>query len=442
MNRKALNRAVLLSAAVALAACGGTKNKIGSTVKGERIAVIEQTKAIEPDKELAASVKPTLPREVVNLSWPQAGYDSQHAVPNAQASVTPGILWKADIGAGSSSDFKLIAHPVAARGYVFTMDAEGRVRSFDAETGQRVWETDTTPKGSDEPAMGGGLAIDGDTLYATTGFGDVYALEMKTGKTKWQRSLQKPLRAAPAVFDNRVYVVSVDNDLNAVDATDGQVLWRQSGITESAALMGAASPAVQGDVVIVAYNSGELFGLRTQNGRVSWNYTLAAPAQVGALPAIADIRGLPVIDRGQVFAISHSGRIAAIDQRTGERIWESEIGGINTPVVARDTVFIFGNDSQLIALDRKSGRPIWVSNLQKNEDPADKASDRVVWTGPILAGEKLWMVNSMGTLTSFSPETGATETKIDLGRPVYLSPIVVNKTFYVVTDDGKLIALR
>ncbi|MDD4615621.1 MAG: PQQ-binding-like beta-propeller repeat protein [Alphaproteobacteria bacterium] len=441
MTRKTFNRAVLLSLAMAVAACGNNQNKIGSTIKGDRISVIEQAKVLEPDKDLA-EMKPSLPREIVNLSWPQAAYDSQNAVPNAQASTSPKILWKADIGAGSSSDFKLLAHPVASRGFIYTMDAEGRVRCLDAETGRRVWDVDTTPKESDEPAMGGGLAIDGDTLYATTGFGDVYALDLKSGKTKWQKSLLKPLRAAPAVFDNRIYVVSVDNDLNALDAADGQILWHQSGITESAALMGAASPAVQGDVVVVAYNSGELFGLRTQNGRVSWNYSLAAPAQVGALPAIADIRGLPVIDHGQVFAISHSGRIATIDQKTGDRIWESDIGGINTPVVARDAVFIYGGDNELIALTRATGRPIWVVKLQKNEDPEDKGSDRVVWTGPIMAGEKLWMVNSLGEFKSFSPQTGAAETKIDLGSAAYLSPIVANKTFYVVTDNGKLLALR
>jgi outer membrane protein assembly factor BamB len=196
------------------------------------------------------------------------------------------------------------------------------------------------------------------------------------------------------------------------------------------------------DSVIVAYNSGEIFALRVQNGRASWNYSLAAPTQVGALPAIADIRGLPVVDRGRVYAISHSGRMAAIDQRSGDRAWEADIGGIDTPVVAGDAVFLYGGDGQLMALTRDSGRVMWIKPLAKRADPKDKDSDRVVWAGPVLAGERVWMVNSMGQLASFSPEDGAPIDTIDLGSPVYLSPVIADRTMYVMADDGTLIALQ
>ena len=426
---------------VALASCNAETNKIGSTVKGDRIAVIEPARALEAGKDIQSRA-PLLSRETLNLSWPQTGYDSDHAIPNAQASVQPKIIWKKNIGNGSSSDFKLLAHPVAGRGKIYTMDAQGLVRAYNMKSGERLWERDTTPKDSDDDAIGGGLALDGDTVFAATGFGDVYALKAGTGEVKWRKSLLKPLRAAPTSADARVYVVSVDNELTSLDAASGDILWHHSGITENAALMGASNPAVQGDSVFVAYNSGEIFGLRVQNGRVSWSYSLSSAAQGGALPAIADIRGLPVLDHGRLFAISHSGRFAAIDQRTGDRLWEADIGGIDTPVVSGDAVFVYGGDSQLIALSQDNGRALWVKDLPKYADLKDKDSDPLVWSGPVLAGEKLWMVNSRGILASFSPQNGAAEAKIDLGDPVYVSPIVVDRTFYVVTDDGTLIALR
>ncbi|MDD3370492.1 MAG: PQQ-binding-like beta-propeller repeat protein [Alphaproteobacteria bacterium] len=441
MNHDNLRRALCFSVLCSLVACSGGTNKIGSTIKGDRISVIEPAKTLEADRALE-DARPSLSREIVNLSWPQPGYDSQHAVPNAQASRNPKVLWKADIGEGSSSDFKLLAKPVVSRGIVYAMDAEGRVSSFDAETGKKRWERDTAPKDSDDSAIGGGIAIDGDVVYATTGFGDVVALQAGTGEIKWRKALLKPLRAAPTVANNRVYAISIDNDLNALDAETGDILWHQAGVAESAALMGAASPAVQGDLVVVAYNSGEIFGLRAQNGRVSWTYSLAAPAQIGALPAIADIRGLPVIERDRIYAISHSGRIAALDRRNGDRVWETDIGGIDTPVVARDAVFVYGGSNQLIAFEKDTGRSMWVSPLPGRADPKDKGSEAVVWSGPILAGGNLWMVNSEGYLTGFSPEDGSRQVQIDLKDPVYLAPIVANRTFYVVTDDGTLIALR
>jgi len=441
MSENKFTRILWLSAAIALVACDSDSNKIGSTVKGDRVAVLEQAKTLEADKGLEG-LKPSLPSEIVNLSWPQPGYDCEHAMPNAQASSHPKILWKTGIGEGSSSDFKLLSHPVVEHGVVYTIDAQGLVSSFDADTGKKGWTLDTTPKDSEGPAIGGGLAIDGGTLYATTGFGDLYALQAKTGEIKWRKALLKPLRAAPTVADDRVYVVSIDNELSALNASDGEILWHQSGTAESAAIMGASSPAVQGDTVVVAYSTGEIFGLRAQNGRVSWTYSLAAPAQIGALPAIADIRGLPVVDHGRIYAISHSGRVASVDQRSGDRVWENDIGGIDTPVVAGDAVFLYGGNGQLIALARDSGRAMWVTPLQKRVDPNDKNSDPLVWAGPVLAGERLWMVNSRGVMAAFSPEDGSPQGDIDLGEPIYLSPVVADKTFFVVTDTGKLIALR
>jgi len=441
MSRQKITRLILLTMMVALAACGEDSNKIGSTVKGTRIAVIEEAKTLEADKDLKVNT-PSLPRMMVNMSWPQAGYDSEHAMPYTELAPHLHIIWEQSIGEGSDSDFKLLSHPVVDHGSLYMMDAQGLISSINTQTGDINWTFDTTPPDSEDKAIGGGVAIDGSTLYATTGFGDVMALNAKTGSVKWRKALLKPLRAAPTVADNRVYVVSIDNELNALDSAAGDVLWHQAGIAESATLMGASSPAVEGDMVVVAYNSGEIYGLRVQNGRASWNYSLATPTQVGALPAIADIRGLPVIDHGRVYAVSHSGRIAAIEQRNGDRVWESDIGGIDTPIVAGDTLFMYGGEGQLIALARDSGRAMWVSKLPKLSDPTDKESDRIVWAGPVLAGDRLWMVNSMGKLASFSPHDGSPIDTIDIGSPIYLSPIVADHTLYVVTDDGTLVALR
>lgn len=425
---------------IGLSACT-SENKIGSTVKGTRVAVMDNTKALEADKDLA-SQKPELGEATANISWPQAGYDPTHILPNANVADNPTEIWRADIGAGSDSNFKLLARPVIADGHVYTMDAQGVVSSFDAKTGNKLWSFDTTPPDRDENAIGGGVGVDGDTVYATTGFGEVLALKAGDGTVRWRKLLLNPLRAAPTIASERVYVVSIDNQLQALDARTGDALWHHNGIAESATLMGASNPAVVNDSIVVAYSSGEIYNLRAENGRASWDYGLTTPTQVGALPAIADIRGLPVIDRGRVFAIGHSGRMAAIDQRTGDRIWENDIGGINTPVISGDTVFVLSNDGQLIGISRESGRIMWVRELQHLEDPEDHDSDPVFWTGPTLGGSKLWLTNSMGQMVSFAAADGSELATIDLSDPSYIPPVIADGVIYAVTDNGYLVALK
>ena len=426
-----------------LAGCSGSAgNKIGSTVKGVRVAVMDTSAAtLKPDPGLQG-VRPEVPSTVTNASWPQASYDATHVTPNAALGTALQPAWSASIGEGSSSDFKLLARPVVAQGRVISMDSQGEVRAFDTRTGKRIWRFDTTPSDSDAKAIGGGIGADDAAVYVTTGFGDVVALDAADGRVVWRRALRNPLRAAPTVANGRIYVVSIVNQLTALDAATGQVLWEHNGIAENATLMGASNPAVSGDSVVVAYGSGEIYNLRTENGRVSWTYALTSPTQVGALPAIADIRGLPVIDRGRVFAISHSGRMAAIDHRTGDRVWEADVGGIHTPLIAGDTVYVFSNDGQLVALSRGNGRVAWVQDLPRTSDPDDRDSDPVFWAGPVLGNGRLWLTNSAGELASFSPNDGQRMDTVDLGEPCYIAPIIAGKTVFAVTDDGTLVALR
>lgn len=433
--------AFVLSVLLSLGACSGADNKIGTTVKGTRVAILDNTKTLKADADLQEN-KPSLSRSIDNSQWLESGYDTAHVIPNADIALHPQILWSADIGEGSSSDFKLLTRPIVAGDFVFTMDSQGLISAFDTKTGKLKWQFDTTPLDRDGKAIAGGLASNGTTLYATTGFGEVLALAANNGAVKWRNLLLNPLRAAPTVLDGRVFVVSIDNELQVLDARRGNILWHHNGIAESATLMGASSPAIVGDSVVVAYSSGEIFNLRAENGRASWNYSLTTPTQVGALPAIADIRGLPVIDRGQVYVISHSGRMASIDERTGERAWENEIGGITTPLLTSDTIFVLSTDDQLIAVERNSGRVIWVKDMQHLLDPADTESDHIYWSGPILGHDLLWMTNSLGQLVSFSPDNGATIETIDLGDPSYIPPIIAKGIMYVITDNGKLIALH
>jgi outer membrane protein assembly factor BamB len=431
---------VLMGLCLFVTACSDS-SKIGSTIKGTRVAILDQAKAIQPDTT-ARTTKLQVPGTVNNTEWPQAGYDPSHVMPNASLGAHPQKAWSTSIGDGSSSDYKILARPVVSDGVVYTMDAIGVVAAVSEKDGDIKWLVPTAPADAEEDAIGGGVAVDGSTVFATTGFGDVVALDSADGKVKWRRSLQNPLRAAPTVSEGRVYAVSIDNQLTALNAATGEIEWQHRGIVEAATLMGAANPAVVGDSVVVAYGSGEVFNLRAENGRSSWNYALTTPTQIGALPAIADIRGLPVIDRDRVYAISHSGRIAAIDHRTGDRAWEADIGGINTPVVAGDAVYILSNDGQLVALSRVNGAVIWVQQMQRLSDPDDKSSDPIFWTGPVMAGGNLWLTNSAGQLVCFSPVDGTQTDTVDVGSPIFIPPVIANGTMYVVTDDGELVAVR
>jgi outer membrane protein assembly factor BamB len=95
----------------------------------------------------------------------------------------------------------------------------------------------------------------------------------------------------------------------------------------------------------------------------------------------------------------------------------------------------------VVALLRKNGRIRWAAPLQRFEDPSDR-STALVWSGPVLAGDRLWLAGSSAELVGLSPLTGEVVNRIKLPDRAYLAPIVANSTLYVLTDDGSVVAYR
>ena len=65
---------------------------------------------------------------------------------------------------------------------------------------------------------------------------------------------------------------------------------------------------------------------------------------------ISHIRGLPVIDRGMVFAISHGGRMAAVDLKQGVQAWDIDLGGVEMPWVGGEFIYVLTNEAELVCL--------------------------------------------------------------------------------------------
>ena len=407
---------------------------------GERISVLGIGNSLEPDPKLVA-VPVSLPPPAVNPDWPEPGGNPAHAMGHPALPATLSRAWETSVGEGSSRYTRVLSQPVVAGGRVFAMDGAVQVSALDARNGGRIWQVDLKPEQERGNAFGGGPALSGDRLYVATGFAQVAALDPADGKVIWRQSVSAPVHAPPTVANGRIFAVTVENTLDVLSTEDGRKLWSHTGIPETAGLLGGASPAVEGEVVIAAYSSGELFALRVDNGRAVWSENLAASRNVNAIAGLADIRGRPVIDRGRVFAISHSGRMAAIDLRTGDRVWEQQIGSSHGPWVVGDYVFALASDNQAVCLTRDDGKVRWLRQLSRYQDEKDK-SDPIFWAGPVLGGNRLIVLSSTGDLLSLSPETGEPIGQQRVSAAGYLGPVIADNALYLLTDDANLSAYR
>lgn len=407
---------------------------------GTRIAVMLEDGVIEPDPRLA-DLDLRLPPPYANEAWPQAGGYSDHSMHHVMLPETLERAWEVDYGAGSSGRQKVLSAPIVAEGRLYTKDAEFRVRAFDANTGAFIWEYDPSVPEEDEDAFGGGIAYHKGRVFLSTGFAQVIAIRASDGVELWRATASAPIRAAPTIADSAALVITVDNQTIAYDPETGERLWTHTGFSETAGLLGGASPAIDGPLAVAPYSSGELFGLRLTSGRVAWSDSLTSVRRADALSSLADIRGLPVIDRGLVVAVSHAGRTIALDSRSGARVWDLRVGGSQSPWVAGEFIYMLSIEGNLLAVTRRGGRVKWVSSLPVWIDPIERQG-AIAWVGPVLAGDRLIVANSLGLMVTVSPYTGEALGQIDLGDPIKTAPIVANGILYVQTDDGRLIAFR
>ncbi|MHA1598554.1 MAG: outer membrane protein assembly factor BamB family protein [Alphaproteobacteria bacterium] len=407
---------------------------------GDRISVLLLQRSLSPDP-VTSGKEIRLPAPSPNADWPQAGGTASHAMHHIAINESISNVWRASAGDGADEEVRIVGTPIVADGRVYAMDSLSNVSAFDTKNGKRLWTTELTPEEEDDDHISGGLAYEDGRVFVTTGFAQVIALDAGNGTVLWRKSLPGPMRTAPTVRGGRVFANTVDSRVYALNAVTGEEIWNYTGIAEVASLLGGASPAVDQGVVVAAFSSGELVALKAENGRVLWTDSLTSRRRTDVVSTLAHIRGRPIIDRGRVFAISHGGLMVAIDLRSGRRIWDKEIGGLASPWVAGDYIFLLTNDAEVAAISRDDGSIYWVQALPRFEDPLEK-DNPIVWTGPVLASDRLIITGSHGEVYSISPYNGDVMGKVEMPSGISVPPIVAAGSVYFLADNATLVAYR
>ena len=440
-RRLAIPAALALS--LALSGCGvlGGKHRPTTPTVGNRVPVLSRIESGAKVDPSLGTVSVVLPTPELNNDWPQAGNTPGKAYGHLALAESPSRLWSQGI-AGSTKRQRLAASPVVGGGQLFAMDTNGLVHAYDAATGAVHWTKSFRIKGDGSGSVfGGGASYDNGRVYITTGVGEIAALDATNGNEVWKAKPAGPLRGSPTIAFDTVYAMTQDNQLIALNASDGAVLWAESGSTGLSGVFGVAAPAAGQGTVIAGYSTGELIAYRYSNGRTLWSDALARTSLATSVGVLTDIDADPIIDRGRVFALGQGGRMAAYELVTGQRIWELNLAGISTPAIAGEWVFTLTDDAKLLCIARGNGKVRWSTQLThyKNEK---KKKNPIFWTGPVLAGNRLWIVNTEGEVMSASVSDGSVAPFTKLGKAVSLAPVVANNTLYILDDGGRISAFR
>jgi len=431
----------LFSMALCLTAC--SQNKKLPT--GTRISVldnIEEQAAPELSGQLAK-----LPAPKINFSWPQAGVNSGHIIGNLKAGFTLKEQWSENFGRGLSKRDIMLAAPVVVNNRVFVMDATGKVSAFELTSGRRLWENNLTSDiggFKDTKSRASGLAADENTLYATTGFGGIFAMDTKTGAPKWRKTMDAPIRIAPAITEKMLLIQTADNKIYAFDKKNGTELWRFGVAHEDTVMAGGAVPAYNDmdNIVIAGFSNGEIVVLNASVGTALWSSMLVSNKQAQSTTEINTISAYPIVEDGTIYAIGNGNIMLALDIKSGEKLWEKEIGSLQNMLLAGNYLFVISNHNILYAVEKQSGKTLWSMDVKKYLTDEDNDDSLIYAAQPLLLNGDILIAFSNGKVLKIAAASGSLKAKTDLGISLSNGLIAAQERVIAVSDKADLIVFK
>jgi outer membrane protein assembly factor BamB len=416
---------LVLGCTMALCACASSDDSEKKAV-GDRVAVFDARQETLKPKDGAEIV---LSEAVEISSWPMVSANATHQMGHGVLNDNLKRLWNADLEDFESGEDGALTQPVIDQGRIFVMDAAAVVFALDQKTGKSLWKRALAPSEEQDVVLdGGGVAAAGFNVFATTGYGEFLALKAETGEILWRIALPAPAASAPTLEGGYAYITTKANQVVAVSLGTKAIAWVYTGLQQSTGIAGGAAPAVFDQTVVTALSSGEVVAIHRDTGRSLWFDSLSEEGKLGLSDIVAD----PVVAYNMVFAAPvGGGHLTALSLATGARLWQHPMGLVYPPAVTGNGVFITTSDQKLMALTVK-GDLVWTVDLPKDEDQ--------MWFGPLVAGSKVLVLNQQGDLLVLSPATGQILSTLSLGKEVAAPPLIVQKTMFVLTKNGYVLA--
>ena len=155
-----------------------------------------------------------------------------------------------------------------------------------------AWIFKTEVKESQETTP---IVVNG-VMYVTTSFDHVYALNAKTGEEYWHYTHAMgpittyccgPNNRGVAVYDDKVYLATLDSKLVALDAKTGSIVWQTQIADPTLGYSETMAPTAVNGKILIGTNGGE-YGIRgfvraydAKTGKLIWNFDTTAEKSVG-----------------------------------------------------------------------------------------------------------------------------------------------------------------
>jgi eukaryotic-like serine/threonine-protein kinase len=342
-------------------------------------------------------------------SWPQfRGNPALTGVATDVLKAPLKVLWTYEAGESVESSAAI------AGSTAYVGSQPGVLIALDLTTGKLKWEYKTSDVGLGEssPAVAGDLVLVGDLG------GILHAVGAADGKARWTFKTGTEIKSSPVVAGDRILIGSYDGHLYCL-SREGKLLWKVQ--TQGPV---HATPAIHDGVAYIAGCDEILRAIRIADGKEL--FTMSSGAYTGASPALSGSRA---------FYGTYENEVLAVDLAAKKFIWryrhpERNFPFLSSAAVAGGRVFVGGRDKMVHAIDAGTGKAIWTFTTRARIDSSPAISGGVVWVG-----------SNDGRLYALDAASGKVVWEFDAGAPLSASPAIAGGRLVIGSQDGRVYCL-
>lgn len=303
------------------------------------------------------------------------------------------LVLSVDVGSkGASSKDPLDLQVGYGEGRLIASSRGGVLSAHDT-AGKRLWSVDLK-----EPVTGG-VAYDvaSQTAIVSTRSGRIIAVDAQSGAQRWVQQLSGSVLTPALIHNNRVIVSANDGFLHGLSLQTGQSIWQFATQVPAVSIRGSAKPTLlDNDTALLATADGRVHAIGIESGIPLWSRRIGLGMGSSEVERMSDLDAMPIVDQGQLYAISYSGQMIGVDLAAGQVMFVNEAASTRALAVAKGMVFATTLEGAVQAYNRTTGEPVWESK--------DLTYRQL--TNPVVIGNYLAVGDLEGVVHIFDTTTG------------------------------------
>ena len=315
--------------------------------------------------------------------------------------------------------------------YIIFYDNNGFLVKYNSNK-EILWKTRISNKKQQKNITNISLALLENTIYGSDNLGKYFALDLNTGKLKWEKKHINFFNSQIKVKNKKIFLVDIDDNLICLSTIDGNLLWHFE--TESSLIKTTkkASIIISEKYVVFVNSRGALSKLNLDTGHLVWQIQTQNTLINNETNFLKNSE--LVYSNNELFLSNNKNEFYSIDFKTGTIKWKQSISSSIRPIILDKLLLTINDDGYLIAIDTNNGSIVRATYLL--DKFKKKKRKKILFEGFIVASKKAYITTNMGYILICPISNGKVDKIFRLGKFKLSQPFVVNNRLYIVKNNS------